>query len=100
MAARRGTATKSKRKSGSKAKTLSSARANKLAALSLDHEIVAELGKALGCAVLVGVRVGDAMIFTDYAGQESPSLTFAARTHARRPLYRRAAGKTRSRSSS
>jgi IclR family acetate operon transcriptional repressor len=33
------------------------------------------------------------MIFTDYAGQESPSLTFAARTHARRPLYTRAAGK-------
>jgi DNA-binding IclR family transcriptional regulator len=68
-------------------------RANKLAALSLDHEIVAELGKALGCTVLVGVRVGDAMIFTDYAGQESPSLTFAARTHARRPLYTSAAGK-------
>jgi IclR family acetate operon transcriptional repressor len=68
-------------------------RANKLAALSLDHEIVAELGKALGCGVLVGVRVGDAMIFTDYAGQESPSLTFAARTHARRPLYTSAAGK-------
>ena len=56
-----------------------------LAALSLDHELVAELGKALGCPVLVGVRVGDAMIFTDYTGQESPSLTFAARTHARRP---------------
>ena len=68
-------------------------RANKLAALSLDHEIVAELGKALGCPVLVGVRVGDAMIFTDYTGQESPSLTFAARTHARRPLYTSAAGK-------
>jgi DNA-binding IclR family transcriptional regulator len=69
------------------------ARANKLAALSLDHEIIVELGKALGCTVLVGVRVGDAMIFTDHAGQESPSLTFAARTHARRPLYTSAAGK-------
>ena len=68
-------------------------RANKLAAPSLDHRFVAELGKALGCSVLVGVRVGDAMIFTDYAGQESPSLTFAARTHARRPLYTSAAGK-------
>ncbi len=54
-------------------------RVNKHAALTLDHEIVAELGKALGCTVLVGVRVGDAVIFTDYAGQESPSLTFAAR---------------------
>ena len=69
------------------------ARANKLAALSLDHQFVAQLGEVLGCTVLVGVRVGDAMIFTDYTGQESPSLTFAARTHARRPLYTSAAGK-------
>jgi DNA-binding IclR family transcriptional regulator len=69
------------------------ARANKLAALSLDHEFVTELSKVLGCTVLVGVRVGDAMIFTDHAGEESPSLTFAARTHARRPLYTSAAGK-------
>src|SRR6187455_34444 len=35
------------------------ARANKLAALSLDHEFVAELARLLGCTVLVGVRVGD-----------------------------------------
>jgi DNA-binding IclR family transcriptional regulator len=70
------------------------ARANKLAAVSLDHEFVAELAKALGCTVLVGVRVGDAVVFTDLVGKESPSLTFVARTHARRPLYTSAAGKT------
>jgi DNA-binding IclR family transcriptional regulator len=70
------------------------ARANKLAALSLDHRFVAELGKVLGCTVLVGVRVGDAIVFTDHSGEESPSLTFVARTHARRPLYTSAAGKT------
>ena len=69
-------------------------RANKLAALSLDHRLVAELSTLLDCNVLVGVRVGDAMVFTDYAGQESPGLTFVARTHARRPLYTSAAGKT------
>jgi len=69
------------------------ARANKLAALSLDHAFVTELGRILRCTVLVGVRVGDAMIFTDHAGAESPGLTFAARTHARRPLYTSAAGK-------
>jgi DNA-binding IclR family transcriptional regulator len=69
-------------------------RANRLAALSLDHEFVAELAKALGCNVLVAVRVGDAIVFTDYVGDESPSLTFVARTHARRPLYTSAAGKT------
>ena len=68
-------------------------RANKLAALSLDHQFVVELRKALGCTVLVGVRVGDAIVFTDYAGEETPSLTFTARTHARRPLYTSAAGK-------
>jgi DNA-binding IclR family transcriptional regulator len=48
----------------------------------------------LGSTVLVGVRVGDAIVFTDHAGEESPGLTFVARTHARRPLYTSAAGKT------
>jgi DNA-binding IclR family transcriptional regulator len=70
------------------------ARANKLAALSLNHEFVVELSKVLGCTVLVGVRVGDSIVFTDFVGEESPSLTFVARTHARRPLYTSAAGKT------
>jgi DNA-binding IclR family transcriptional regulator len=70
------------------------ARANRLAALSLDHQFVAELGEMLGCTVLVGVRVGDAIIFTDLEGEESPSLRFVARIHARRPLYSSAAGKT------
>jgi DNA-binding IclR family transcriptional regulator len=52
------------------------------------------LSKVLGCNVLVGVRVGDAIVFIDCVGEESPSLTFVARTHARRPLYTSAAGKT------
>jgi DNA-binding IclR family transcriptional regulator len=69
-------------------------RANKLAALSLDHQFVVELSERLGCNVLVGVRVGDAIVFTDHVGEESPSLMFVARTHARRPLYTSAAGKT------
>jgi hypothetical protein len=43
-------------------------RANKLAALSLDHEFVTELRKPLGCNILVGVRVGDAIVFTDPRG--------------------------------
>ena len=70
------------------------ARANKLAALSLDHRFVVELNKVLGCNVLVGVRVGDAIVFIDHVGEESPGLTYVARTHARRPLYTSAAGKT------
>ena len=70
------------------------ARANTLAALSVDHRFVVELNKVLGCNVLVGVRVGDAIVFVDHVGQESPGLTYVARTHARRPLYTSAAGKT------
>jgi DNA-binding IclR family transcriptional regulator len=69
-------------------------RANKLAAASLDHQVVADVAKALRCTVLVGVRVGDAIVFVDHVGEESPSLTFVARTQARRPLYTSAAGKT------
>ena len=70
------------------------ARANTLAALSVDHRFVVELNKVLGCNVLVGVRVGDAIVFVDHVGEESPGLTYVARTHARRPLYTSAAGKT------
>src|ERR1700739_4948785 len=38
------------------------ARANKLAALSLNHEFVAELTQVLDCTVLVGVRGGDSIV--------------------------------------
>ena len=62
------------------------ARANKLAAVSLDHEFVAELANVLGCVVLVGVRVGDAIVFTDLVGDESPSLTFVAPTPVARSI--------------
>ena len=70
------------------------ARANTLAALSVDHRFVVELNRVLRCNVLVGVRVGDAIVFVDHVGQESPGLSYVARTHARRPLYTSAAGKT------
>jgi DNA-binding IclR family transcriptional regulator len=73
---------------------LLASRANKMAALLLDHRLVVELAETLDCTVLVGVRVGDALVFVDYVGEESPSLTFAARTRSRRPLYTSAAGKT------
>ncbi len=59
-----------------------------------NHQFVVELNKVLGCNVLVGVRVGDAIVFVDHVGEESPGLTYVARTHARRPLYTSAAGKT------
>ena len=59
-----------------------------------EEDGVADVAQALGCTVLVGVRVGDAIIFVDHVGEESPSLTFAARAQTRRPLYTSAAGKT------
>jgi DNA-binding IclR family transcriptional regulator len=70
------------------------ARANKAAALTLDHQLVTELAETLACTVLVGIRVGDAIVFVDHVGEESPSLTFVARAQTRRPLYTSAAGKT------
>jgi DNA-binding IclR family transcriptional regulator len=70
------------------------ARANKPAATAVDHRLVVELNRRLGCNVLVGIRVGDAVVFIDHVGEESPALTYVARTHARRPLYSSAAGKT------
>src|SRR4026209_2324482 len=51
------------------------ARAHTLAALSVDHRLVVELNNVLRCSVLVGVRVGDAIVFVDHVGQESPGLT-------------------------
>jgi DNA-binding IclR family transcriptional regulator len=70
------------------------ARANKTAALSLDHHFITELADTLACTVLVGIRVGDAIVFVDHVGEESPSLTYVARAQTRRPLYTSAAGKT------
>ena len=69
-------------------------RSNKQAALSLDHRFMIEISEHLGRTVLAGVLVGDAIVFTDYAGEDSDSMTFVARIHARRPLYTSAAGKT------
>ena len=70
------------------------ARANTLAALSIDHRGRRRAEQAPQINVLVGVRVDDAIVFVDHVGQESPGLTYVARTHARRPLYTSAAGKS------
>ncbi|MFJ8075716.1 hypothetical protein ACIQ7Q_17675 [Streptomyces sp. NPDC096176] len=35
--------------------------------MSLDHQILAELSKILGCTVLLGVCVEDAFVYTDHA---------------------------------
>jgi len=59
----------------------------------VDHRFVAGVSKSLGCTVLIGVRVGDRVVFTDYVGDKEPNLIFVARTRARRPLCTSAAGK-------
>ena len=56
-------------------------RAKQAGRAAINHQIVAELNKLLS-TVLVDVRVGDAIVFTGHVGEESPGLTFVARTHA------------------
>jgi DNA-binding IclR family transcriptional regulator len=67
-------------------------RANKSAAMSLDHRLIVEVAKQLDCIVLVGIRVGDSLIHVDHVGQ-APVLEYVSRTYARRSLFRSAAGK-------
>lgn len=67
-------------------------RANKMAAATIDHRFLTELSGMLSCDILLGVQVGDALIFVDHVG-ESPMMEFVTRQHARRPLHMSAAGK-------
>lgn len=65
---------------------------NRVVARELDHALLVRLRHELGCSLAVGVRVGDALIHVDYAGDE-PALEFTARSHSRRSLYASASGK-------
>ncbi len=58
----------------------------------MSHEQVVALHKELGYNVLVGVRVGDTLVYVDQAG-EGPIIEFLAYSHRRRPLLTTATGK-------
>lgn len=69
---------------------------NRLAAMSLSHEMVQELYSRVGDTVLIGVPLGDSIAFVDHAGEKDGMgsvIEFVARTHARRPMLATASGK-------
>lgn len=65
---------------------------NRIAALGLTHSTLEELHRKVGFSVMVGVGVGDSMVYVDQVG-DSPTLEFVARNHSRRSLYATASGK-------
>jgi DNA-binding IclR family transcriptional regulator len=66
-------------------------RANRLPARTVGHDDLVALNEESGCTVLLGVRVGQHVVYVDDAG-EGMYLQFIARTRARRPLLETAAG--------
>lgn len=65
---------------------------NQVAAQQIDHDVFLRLSQRIRCSVAVGIRVGDALIQIDCAGDD-PALEFTARVHSRRSLVAAAAGK-------
>lgn len=65
---------------------------NKAAAQQVDHDLFVRLSQRIRCSVAVGIRVGDALIQIDCAGDD-PALEFTARSHSRRSLIATASGK-------
>lgn len=67
-------------------------RANRMPARSVDHSDLVALARRTDCSVLLGVRVGDHVVYVDEVG-DSPEVQFVAKSRARRPLLRTASGK-------
>lgn len=67
-------------------------RANQLPARTVRHADLLELAEATGLSVLLGVRVGEHVVYVDEVG-ESPPVRFIAKSRARRPLLETASGK-------
>jgi DNA-binding IclR family transcriptional regulator len=67
-------------------------RANRLPARTMRHDDLEELGKETGLDVLLGVRMGEHVVYIDEVG-EDPVLRFIAKSRARRPLLETASGK-------
>lgn len=66
-------------------------RANRMPARTVTHDDLVALNERSGCTVLLGVRVGQHVVYVDDAG-DGMYLQFIARTRARRPLLETAAG--------
>ena len=61
-------------------------------AMAIRHDQVVELHDQLASNVLVGIRVGDTLVYIDQAG-DGPMMEFLAYSHRRRPLLTTATGK-------
>lgn len=66
-------------------------RANRLPARTVRHADLVELAETTGLSVLLGVRVGEHVVYVDEVG-ESPPVRFIAKSRARRPLLETASG--------
>jgi DNA-binding IclR family transcriptional regulator len=65
---------------------------NRVAAQEIDHELLVKVHKHVKCSVLIGVQVGDSLVYIDHVGDD-PALQFTARNHSHRSLYATASGK-------
>ncbi|WP_019631453.1 IclR family transcriptional regulator [Actinomadura atramentaria] len=67
-------------------------RANRLPARTVAHSDLVGLHERTGCSVLLGVKVGQNVVYVDEVGDTS-GLQFVAYTRRHRPVLRTAAGK-------
>ncbi len=58
----------------------------------LSHELVESLSVELDCTIVLGVLVGDNLMYFDEAG-EDPAINYYARSRARRPILTSSGGK-------
>lgn len=58
----------------------------------ISHELVQSLSEELNCTIVLGVLVGDNVMYLDEAGND-PAIDYYARTRSRRPILRSSGGK-------
>jgi DNA-binding IclR family transcriptional regulator len=58
----------------------------------VSHRLIEELAQELGCALVVGMMVGDSLVYFDEVG-EDPLVDFYAKSRSRRPLLTSSGGK-------
>lgn len=66
---------------------------NNVAAMHImSHERLEAIHTSVGCNILLGIRVGDSLVYVDQVG-DGPMMEFLAYSHRRRPLFTTATGK-------
>lgn len=58
----------------------------------VSHERLRAIHMQVGCNTMVGIRVGDSLVYVDQVG-DGPMMEFLAYSHRRRPLFTTATGK-------